>query len=48
MDIGWTPEILFPQRTGALKGAVLWDTELVHNLASALALRAPLGDDGPP
>ena len=25
-DIGWTPELLFPQRTGALKGAVLWDT----------------------
>ena len=25
-DIGWTPEVLFPQRTGALKGAVLWDT----------------------
>ena len=25
-DIGWTPRLLFPQRTGALKGAVLWDT----------------------
>ena len=30
-DIGWTPELLFPQRTGALKGAVLcdkWGSEL--------------------
>ena len=25
-DIGWTPEQLLPQRTGALKGAVLCDT----------------------
>ena len=25
-DIGWAPQLLFPQRTGALKGAVLWDT----------------------
>ena len=25
-DIGWTPELLFPQRTGALKGAALLDT----------------------